>query len=366
LTVYVGKCYLGRRQRGLGNRWLAVFVVWFDVVYQDRCVSGSFSAPINSIRQIGGRMAVRLKGRDLLSLGDLTVEEIIQILEYAQTLKLKHLAGEEHKFLAGKNIAMIFQKPSLRTRVSFEIGADHLGAHAVYLAPGDISLGEREGVADIAKVLSRYADCIVARVFVHQTVADLAEFASVPVINALCDTYHPCQVLADLLTIWEKKGEFEGLKLAFIGDGNNMSNSLMLGCGAVGMDVSVATPQNYEPNPKIVERARETAAARGGEILITTDPKEAIQDADVIYADVWTGMGQEDEAEKRRKDFADYSVNTELASQAAPDAIILHCLPAHYGEEITFDLVHDDPRSAVFDQSENRMHVQKAALALLI
>ncbi len=311
-------------------------------------------------------MAVKLKGRDLLTLGDLTVEEIIQILEYAQTLKMRHLAGEEHRLLAGKNIAMIFQKPSLRTRVSFEIGANNLGAHAVYLAPGDIKLGEREGVADVAKVLSRYADCIVARVFAHQTVADLAEYASVPVINALCDTYHPCQVLADLLTIWEKKGEFEGLKLAFIGDGNNMSNSLMLGCGTVGMDVSVATPQNYEPNLRIVEKAREKASAKGGEILITSDPKEAIKDADVVYTDTWTGMGQEDEADKRKKDFAGYGLNTELVSRAAPDAIILHCLPARYGEEITFELVHDDPRSAVFDQSENRMHVQKAVLALLI
>ena len=311
-------------------------------------------------------MAVNLRGRDLLTLGDLTLEEIIQILEYAQTLKMKHFAGEEHKLLSGKNIAMIFQKPSLRTRVSFEIGANHLGAHAVYLAPGDIKLGEREGVADTAKVLSRYADCIVARVFAHETVTALAEFASVPVINALCDTYHPCQVLADLLTIWEKKGEFEGLKLAFIGDGNNMSNSLMLGCSAVGMDVSVATPQNHEPNPKIVEKAREIASARGGEVLITNDPKEAMKDADVVYTDVWTGMGQEDEAEKRKNAFAGYGLNGELVSHAAPDATLLHCLPAHYGEEITFELVHDDPRSAVFDQSENRMHAQKAVLALLI
>ena len=311
-------------------------------------------------------MAVNLKGRDLLSLGEFTFEAIMQILEYAQTLKLKHLAGEEHRLLAGKNIAMIFQKPSLRTRVSFEIGANQLGAHAVYLAPGDIKLGEREGVADIAKVLSRYADCIIARVFAHQTVVDLAEFASVPVINALCDTYHPCQGLADLLTIREKKGEFEGLKLAFVGDGNNMANTLMLGCGAVGMDVSVATPQDYEPNPGIVERARERAGARGAEITITNDPKEAVEDADVVYTDVWTGMGQEDESEKRKADFAGYGVDADLMSHASPDATILHCLPAHYGEEITFELVHEDPRSAVFDQAENRLHAQKAVLALLI
>jgi len=311
-------------------------------------------------------MAVNLKGRDLLTLGDLTLEEIIQILEYAQTLKLKHFAGEQHRLLAGKNIAMIFQKPSLRTRVSFEIGAEHLGAHAVYLAPDDIKLGHREGVADIAKVLSRYADCIVARVFEHKTVADLAEFASVPVINALCDTYHPCQVLADLLTIWEKKGEFDGLKLAFIGDGSNMCNSLMLGCSAVGMDVSVATPPGYEPNPTIIERAREIGSAGGTDILIGNDTKEALKDADVVYTDVWTGMGQEDEADKRRKDFAGYGLNAELVSLAAPDATILHCLPAHYDEEITFDLVHNDPRSAVFDQAENRMHVQKSVLALLV
>ncbi|MBN2208891.1 MAG: ornithine carbamoyltransferase [Candidatus Coatesbacteria bacterium] len=311
-------------------------------------------------------MAVNLKGRDLLSLGEFSFEAIMQILEYAGTLKLKHLAGEEHRLLAGKTIAMIFQKPSLRTRVSFEIGANHLGAHAVYLAPGDIKLGEREGVADIAKVLSRYADCIIARVFAHQTVLDLAEFASVPVVNALCDTYHPCQVLADLLTIREKKGEFEGLKLAFVGDGNNMVNTLMLGCGAVGMDVSVATPQDYEPNPGIVERARERAAARGAEITITNDPKEAVKDADVVYTDVWTGMGQEDEYEKRKVDFAGYGVDADLMSYASPEATVLHCLPAHYGEEITFELVHEDPRSAVFDQAENRLHAQKAVLALLI
>jgi len=311
-------------------------------------------------------MAVNLKGRDLLTLGALTLEEIIEILEYAQTLKLKHFAGEQHRLLAGKNIVMIFQKPSLRTRVSFEIGAEHLGAHAVYLAPGDIRLGDREGVVDVAKVLSRYADCIVARVFEHKTVADLAEFADIPVINALCDTYHPCQVLADLLTIWEKKGEFDGLKLAFVGDGNNMCNSLMLGCSAVGMDVSVATPPGYEPNPTILERAREIGSAGGAEILIGNDIKEALKDADVVYTDVWTGMGQEDEAEKRRKDFAGYGLTAELVSLAAPDTTILHCLPAHYGEEITFDLVHNDPRSAVFDQAENRMHVQKSVLALLV
>ncbi|MBN1592846.1 MAG: ornithine carbamoyltransferase [Candidatus Coatesbacteria bacterium] len=311
-------------------------------------------------------MAVKLKGRDLLTLGDLTLEEIIQILEYAQALKLKHYAGEAHKLLSGKNVAMIFQKPSLRTRVSFEIGLNHLGAHAVYLAPGDIKLGEREGVADIAKVLSRYADCIVARVFAHETVASLAEFASVPVINALCDTYHPCQVLADLLTIWEKKGEFEGLKFAYIGDGNNMANSLMLGCSAVGMDVSIGTPPDYEPNQRIVDMAREIAAERGGEVLITNDVMQAIEEADVVYTDVWTGMGQEKEAEARKKAFKGYGLNAEVLSHAAPDATLLHCLPAHYGEEITYDLIHDDPRSAVFDQAENRMHAQKAVLALLI
>lgn len=311
-------------------------------------------------------MTVNLRGRDLLSLGYLNLEAIIQILDYAQTLKLKHYAGEQHQLLKGKTIAMIFEKPSLRTRVSFEAGMYQLGGHAIYLAPKDIKLGQREGVADIAKVLSRYANGIVARVFRHQTVVDLAEYASVPVINALCDMYHPCQVLADLLTVWEKKHELEGLKLAFIGDGNNMSNSLMLGCATVGMDVGVATPEGYEPNPSVVAKAREIASSSGSEVIISNDPAEVVSEADVIYTDVWTGMGQEDEAEKRRQDFQGFQVTKELASQAAPDAMILHCLPAHYDEEISFELVHDDPRSAVFDQAENRMHAQKAVLALLL
>lgn len=311
-------------------------------------------------------MTINLRGRDLLSLGYLNLEAIIQILDYAQTLKLKHYSGERHQLLKGKSIAMVFEKPSLRTRVSFEAGMYQLGGHAIYLAPADIKLGQREGVADIAKVLSRYVNGIVARVFSHQTVVDLAEYASVPVINALCDTYHPCQVLADLMTVWEKKHELEGLKLAFVGDGNNMSNSLMLGCATVGMDIGVATPEGYEPNPSVVDKAREIASASESEVLISNDPKEVMEEADVIYTDIWTGMGQEDEAEKRKLDFRGFQVTKELVSLAAPDATVLHCLPAHYDEEISSELVHDDPRSAVFDQSENRMHAQKAVLALLL
>ncbi|MCD6328688.1 ornithine carbamoyltransferase [bacterium] len=311
-------------------------------------------------------MAVNLKGRDLLSLLHLNLEEIVQILEYAQALKLKHYAGEPHRNLEGKSIAMLFEKPSLRTRVSFEVGMSHLGGSAVYLSPLDVKMGKREAVADIAKVLSRYVNGIVARVMSHQTVIDLANYASVPVINALCDTYHPCQVLADLLTIWEKKNELEGLKFAFVGDGNNMTNSLMLGCATVGMDVSIATPEGYEPKPSMVEQAREIASAKGSEVEITNEPKTAVDEADVVYTDVWTGMGQEGETERRLRDFAGYGLTTELLSHASPDAVLLHCLPAHYGEEITFDLVHDDPRSAVFDQAENRMHAQKAVLSLLL
>jgi len=311
-------------------------------------------------------MAVKLKGRDLVSLGDFSLEEITEILDYARLLKLKRYAGEPHRVLEEKSIALIFEKPSLRTRVSFEVGMRQLGGSAVYLAATDIRLGKREGVADIARVLSRYVDGIVARVFEHQTILDLAEYADVPVINALCDMYHPCQVLADLLTIWEKKENFEGLKLAFIGDGNNMSHSLMLGCATVGMDIAVATPPGYEPNPKVVERAREKASLKGTEVAIVNDPSKAVTEADVVYTDVWTGMGQEDEAEKRGQDFQGYSVSQELMGLAAPDAMILHCLPAHYGEEISFELVHSDDRSAVFDQAENRLHAQKAVLALLL
>lgn len=311
-------------------------------------------------------MAKNLKGRDLLTLGDLAVEEVIQILEYAQTLKLKQYSGEPHPYLAGKTIAMVFEKPSLRTRVSFEVGMNQLGGSSVYLAPTDIKLGKREGVADVAKVLSRYVNGIVARVFSHQTVRDLAEFAGVPVINALCADYHPCQVLADLLTIWEKKHELEGLKFAFVGDGGNMSNSLMLGGALVGMDVYIAAPSGYEPKPSVVERAKEISAAWESDIVITNDPKKAVEDADVVYTDVWTGMGQEDEAQQRLKDFKAYSVTEELLSLASPSAILLHCLPAHYGEEISYELIHNDPRSAVFDEAENRLHVQKAVMALLL
>ncbi|MBQ6713126.1 MAG: ornithine carbamoyltransferase [Selenomonadales bacterium] len=305
------------------------------------------------------------KGRDFLSLHDFTTEEIYQILDLAAELKEKQKKGEEHHILKGKTLGMIFEKSSTRTRVSFEVGMYQLGGSALFLSNRDLQIGRGEPIRDTARVLSRYLDGIMIRTFEGSKVEELADFASIPVINALTDEEHPCQVLADLQTIREHKGELKGLKMVYIGDGNNMVNSLMHGCAKVGMDISVATPAGYEPMESMVAEAMEDAKAFGSKVEITQDILAAAKDADVVYTDVWASMGQEGEAEKRQKAFKDYQVNAAVMAVAKPDAIVLHCLPAHRGEEIT-DEVIESKQSVIFDEAENRLHAQKAVMALVM
>ncbi len=310
-------------------------------------------------------MAVTMKGKHLIDLHRWTTEEIEEVLKTAETLKLEKKRGQEHPVLKGKTLAMIFQKPSTRTRVSFEVGMYQLGGYALYLGPNDLQLRRGETIADTARVISRYCDGIMARVFSHNDILDLAQNASVPVINGLSDLFHPTQVLADLLTIMEKRGHLKGIKLAFVGDGNNMANSLMFGGAKVGMHVFIASPKEYFPREDIVSVAKADAKLTGGSITVVEDPVEAVKDADVIYTDVWASMGQEAEAERRRKAFKSYQVNSNLVKLAKPDAIIMHCLPAHRGEEITSEVI-DSPQSVVFDEAENRLHAHKAILSLLL
>lgn len=309
-------------------------------------------------------MAINLRGRSLLSMKDLTGEEINAILVRAAELKADRAATFRAAPLAGKTLAMIFQKPSLRTRVSFETGMTLLGGHAIYLAPSDIKLGERETTEDIALVLSRFADIIMARVFGHQIVVDLAKHATVPVINGLSDFEHPCQILADLLTIQERKGRLRGLSATYIGDGNNVAHSLMYGAARVGMNMTVLTPPGFEPLPQVLEESQAIGRETGATIRVTNDLADGAKGADVLYTDVWASMGQEAEAEARRKKFAGFQINGKLMSYAKPDAIILHCLPAHYGEEIDY-ATSRTPNSAIFDQAENRMHAQNALMVML-
>ena len=302
-----------------------------------------------------------MKASHLVSLEAITTEELWEILDTARNLKLEHRAGVRHDMLAGKTLAMVFQKPSLRTRVSFETGMWQLGGHAIYLGPSDIKLGQRETTEDIALNLSRYVDGIMARVFEHRTIAELAEHSTVPVINGLCDRYHPCQGLADLLTVLEKKRAFEGLTLAFIGDGNNVAHSLINGCAKTDMAFRIACPKGYEPDETIVANARDLGAS----IEITHDPKAAADGADVLYTDVWVSMGQECDADTKQNAFDGFTVDGALLAVAERDAIVLHCLPAHYDEEITYAASRSQG-SAIFDQAENRLHAQKAVMALLM
>jgi ornithine carbamoyltransferase len=302
-----------------------------------------------------------MDAKHLVSLSDLSTEDVYEILDTARALKLEHRAGVQHTMLAGKTLAMIFEKPSLRTRVSFENGMHQLGGHAIYLGPDDIKLGKRETTEDIALVLSRYIDGIMARVFAHQTIRDLAAHATVPVINGLCDRYHPCQALGDLLTIREKKRELCGLTLAFIGDGNNVAHSLIHGCTKTGMAVRIACPEGYDPDADVVAAARAT----GGTVEVMHDPKEAAAGADILYTDVWASMGQEAQAAEKKHAFVGFTVDEALLGHAATGALVMHCLPAHYGEEISYGASRS-PGSAIFDQAENRMHAQKAVMALLM
>lgn len=303
--------------------------------------------------------------KDLISLADLSPDEIWALLQLALSLKAEWRQGGNTPRLAGKTLAMIFQKPSLRTRVSFEMGMIHLGGQALYLSPDEIKLGQRESIPDVARVLSRYVDGIMARVFAHADVVTLARWASVPVINGLSDYSHPCQALADLLTIYEKLGRLKGVKLTYVGDGNNVLHSLLFGGAAMGLHLVAATPEGYEPLPEVVHRAQERAKETGATIRLLRDPREAVKGADVIYTDTWFSMGQEAEAEVRRPIFRPYQVNAELLAVAGPQARVMHCLPAHRGEEIT-DEVADGPCSWLFDQAENRLHAQKAVLVELL
>ncbi len=310
-------------------------------------------------------MATRMNGKHLITLRDLAREEIEQMFTLAARLKEDVYTGRPHPLLKGKTLGMIFQKPSLRTMVSFQVGMHQLGGYAVYLGPDQISLGKRETTEDIATVLSSYVDGIMARTFAHKDVEDLAKYSRVPVINGLTDFNHPCQVLADLFTVVERKRRTDGLKLAYIGDGNNMAHSLMYGCAKVGMSVAIAAPEGYWPREHVVAEAREIGEKTGAKVLITANPEEAAAGADVLYTDVWASMGQEKEKEERAKLFTGYQVNMELLNRANADAMVLHCLPAHYDEEITYEASRD-PRSAIFQQAENRMHAQKAVMALLM
>jgi ornithine carbamoyltransferase len=304
-----------------------------------------------------------MEKQDLITLDNLTKKEIQDILDLATRLKAdrEYLHDQLHR----KNIGLVFQKPSNRTRTSFEVGVYQLGGNCLYLGPNDISLGVRETTHDVAKTLSRYLDGIVARTFSHEVVTELAKHATVPVINGLCDLYHPCQGLTDLLTIQERFGTLEGLTLAYVGDGNNVCHSLMLGCAKVGMNINIATPPGYEPDTNVIQSAMMTAEKSGSQMSISNSPVDAVKDANAVYADVWVSMGQEEEREKRLKDFEGFQINKELMAHAKRDHIFLHCLPAHRGEEVTADII-DGEHSVVFDQAENRLHSQKAALIILI
>lgn len=300
--------------------------------------------------------------RDFLAITDFKKDEILEILEMTKELKKIRKNGKDYKPLKGKSMAMIFQKPSARTRVSFETGMHQLGGHAVYLSPSDIQIGKREAVSDIARVLSRYNDVIMARLFGHEDILELAEFAAVPVVNGLTDLLHPCQVMSDVFTIIEKKGSLEKLKIAYIGDGNNVANSWLNMASRLPMNLVFGIPEGYEPDKEIFSAAKK---ARISQIELYHNPKMAAKNADVIYTDVWTSMGQEKEQELRREIFKEYQIDDDMVKLADDDVIVMHCLPAHRGEEIV-DSVIDGPHSVVYDQAENRLHAQKAILLKLL
>lgn len=306
-----------------------------------------------------------LRGRHLLSIGDLSEEDVGHILARAAIFKEQRGKGILSDELRGKTVALIFEKPSTRTRVSFETGIHELGGNPLFLSAQELQLSRGETIADTARTLSRYVHAIVARVTSHDNLLELARHSTVPVINALSPLEHPCQALADLMTIQEKKGRLRGLKLAWVGDGNNVCNSLLLACSLVGIDVSVACPPGYEPNAEVLELSKRRAAESGSKLEVINDPNEAVVGADVVYTDVWVSMGQEGEKMRRLQDFKGYQVNAELLRRAKEDVIFMHCLPAHRGEEVT-DEVIDGPHSVVFDQAENRLHVQKAILTMVI
>lgn len=303
--------------------------------------------------------------RDFISLEDFTQKELQSLLLYAEYLKREKKMGAVRHLLSGKSIAMYFEKPSNRTRVSFEVGIYELGAHPIYLRKEEINLGVRETIADTARTLSRYVDGIMIRTFAHNDVEELAKWASVPVINGLTDLHHPCQVLADLLTFKEVFNEFKGKKLTYMGDGNNMAHSILLGCSIMGLDVSIVTPAGFEPKREIVEKARNFADKSGSSVIVTNDIEMAVQGSHAIYTDVWASMGQEREAEERRIKFKGFIVDERIMRWADPSAIVLHCLPAHRGEEISAEIM-DAHADIIFEQAENRLHAQKAIMVALM
>lgn len=311
------------------------------------------------------RSSMNLSGRDFIELTDYSTDEIHYLIDLAIELKRKQKNGEVYQPLLGKTVGLIFEKSSTRTRVSFEVGTYQLGGHALFLSKNDIQLGRGETIADTAGVMSRYLDGIMIRTFGHDKVADLARYATVPVINGLSDLAHPCQVLADYQTLYEHKGKLQGLKLAYVGDGNNMAHSLMIGGAKLGVHVSVASPEGYEPDPQIVAEAQEIAKATGAVIEVVRDPKAAVQEADAIYTDVWASMGFEEEQKIREAAFRNYQVDEQLARYAKPDYVFMHCLPAHRGEEVSEGVI-DGPHSIIFDQAQNRLHAQKALMAALM
>ena len=305
-----------------------------------------------------------MKGKDLLSIHDLSTDEVAEILDLAAQLKTMQKAGVEHKLLEGKTLGMIFEKSSTRTRVSFEVGIFQLGGLGLFLSSRDLQLGRGEPIKDTARVLSRYLNGIMIRTFEQEKVEELAKFADIPVINGLTDLLHPCQVLTDLLTVREHKGKnFRAIKAAYVGDGNNMANSWLYGAAKVGMTFEVATPEDYKPNQKVFENALADAEETGAKLSWTQDPAEAVKDADVVITDTWASMGQEAEHDARKKIFAPYQVNKNLLRGASKNVIAMHCLPAYRGEEITED-VFEDNAHVIFDEAENRLHTQKAIMAL--
>lgn len=303
--------------------------------------------------------------KDLVSITNFTRDEIYQLIYKAIDLRAELKFDPCLNYLEGKNLALIFEKPSLRTRVTFEVAMHQLNGSVIYLTQSDIGLGKRESIADVAHNLSRWVSGICARTFAHQTVLDLAKASSIPIINALSDLEHPCQALADFLTIYDKFGKIEGVNLAWIGDGNNVCHSLMLGAGLLGVNMKIATPKGYEPKPEIVNKAIAIAQKTKAKIMLTNEPVQAVKDSDFIYTDTWTSMGQEAEAEKRKAIFGKFQVNTKLLAYAPRHYSVMHCLPAHRGEEIT-DEVLDGPHSIVLDQAENRLHIQRAILIRLL
>lgn len=306
-----------------------------------------------------------LKGRDFINIHDFTVWEIALMLETGLQLKKEQKAGIPHPVLAGKTLGMIFQKSSTRTRVAFEVGMYQLGGHALFLSPRDIQLGRGEGIKDTAQVLGRMLDGIMIRTFSHDEVVELAQWSAVPIINGLTDLLHPTQIIGDMMTIIENKGALKGIKLAYIGDGNNVAHSLLNGGAKTGMDVVIACPRGFEPDAQVLKQAQEDAQATGAKLWVVEDPLEAVSGADVVYTDVWASMGQEDEAQEKEKKFLQYQINQKLMSHAHKDAIVMHCLPAKRGKEIT-DEVMDGPQSVVFPEAENRLHAHKAIMALVM